>query len=105
MSVPDGIQNLYVKVETTNSVFEGMVAGMGLTAENGLDLTSQEAIDQALGNLFPLPEAGQTNYSFTLSETLLYLLKDFDGEHQFMLTVIDKNNQQANATLTVRVTK
>lgn len=105
MSVPDGIQNLYVKVETTNSVFEGMVAGMGLTAENGLDLTSQEAIDQALGNLFPLPEAGQTNYSFTLSETLLYLLKDFDGEHQFMLTVIDKNNQQASATLTVRVTK
>lgn len=105
MSVPDGIQNLYVKVKTTNSVFEGMVAGMGLTAENGLDLTSQEAIDQALGNLFPLPEAGQTNYSFTLSETLLYLLKDFDGEHQFMLTVIDKNNQQASATLTVRVTK
>lgn len=105
MSVPDGIQNLYVKVETTNSVFEGMVAGMGLTAESGLDLTSQEAIDQALGNLFPLPEAGQTNYSFTLSETLLYLLKDFDGEHQFMLTVIDKNNQQASATLTVRVTK
>lgn len=105
MSVPDGIQNLYVKVETTNSVFEGMVAGMGLTAENGLDLTSQEAIDQALGNLFPLPEVGQTNYSFTLSETLLYLLKDFDGEHQFMLTVIDKNNQQASATLTVRVTK
>ena len=82
-----------------------MVAGMGLTAENGLDLTSQEAIDQALGNLFPLPETGQTNYSFTLSETLLYLLKDFDGEHQFMLTVIDKNNQQASATLIVRVTK
>lgn len=105
MSVPDGILSMYVKVETTNSVFEGMVAGMGLTAESGLDLTSQEAIDQALGNLFPLPEAGQTNYSFTLSETLLYLLKDFDGEHQFMLTVIDKNNQQASATLTVRVTK
>lgn len=105
MSVPDGIQNLYVKIETGNSTFEGMVAGMGLTSENGLDLTSQEAIDQALGNLFPLPEVGQTNYSFTLSETLLSLLKEFDGEHQFMLTVIDKNNQQASATLTVRVTK
>lgn len=104
MSVPDGIQNLYVKVKTTNSIFEGMVSGMGLTAENGLDLTSQEAIDQALGSLFPLPEVGQTNYSFTLSKTLLDLLKEFDGEHQFMLTVIDQNNQQASATLTVRVT-
>lgn len=105
MSVPGGIQNLYVKVKAGNSEFEGMVAEMGLTTENGLDLTSQEAIDQALDNLFQLPKVGQTSYSFTLSETLLSLLKNFDGEHQFMLTVIDQNNQQASATLTVRVTK
>lgn len=105
MSVPGGIQNLYVKVKAGNSEFEGMVAEMGLTTEKGLDLTSQEAIDQALGGLFPLPEVGQTSYSFTLSKMLLDLLKEFDGEHQFMLTVIDKNNQQASATLTVRVTK
>lgn len=104
MAIDNGIQNLYVKVETSNGTFEGMVAGMGLTAENGLDLASQEAIDQALGNLFPLPEVGQTNYSFTLSETLLGLLKSFDGTHKFMLTVIDQNDQQASATLTVRVT-
>ena len=104
MAIDNGIQNLYVKVKTSNGIFEGMVAGMGLTAENGLDLASQEAIDQALGNLFPLPEVGQTNYSFTLSENLLELLKSFDGTHQFMLTVIDQNSQQASATLTVRVT-
>ena len=104
MAIDNGIQNLYVKVETSNGTFEGMVAGMGLTAENGLDLASQEAIDQALGNLFPLPEVGQTNYSFTLSETLLGLLKSFDGTHKFMLTVIDQNDQQASATLTVCVT-
>lgn len=103
MSVDEGIQNMYVKVDSGNDIFKGMVGEMGLTTDKGLDLTSDAA--KELGTLFTLPTPGDTSYSFTLSETLLGLLKEFEGEHRFMITVIDQSNQQASATLIVRVTK
>ncbi len=103
MSVDEGIQNMYVKVDSDNDIFKGMVGEMGLTTDKGLDLTSDAA--KELGTLFTLPTSGDTSYSFTLSETLLGLLKEFEGEHRFMITVIDQSNQQASATLIVRVTK
>ncbi|MBM6734044.1 DUF4493 domain-containing protein [Mediterranea massiliensis] len=103
MSIDEGIQNMYVKVDTSNDEFRGMVEQMGLTVDKGLDLTSDAA--KELGSLFTLPKPEDTNYSFTLSETLLGLLKDFTGIHHFNLTVIDQSNQQASAILTVRVTK
>ena len=103
MSVDEGIQNMYVKVDSDNDIFKGMVGEMGLTTDKGLDLTSDAA--KELGTLFTLPTPGDTSYSFTLSETLLGLLKEFEGEHRFMITVIDQSNQQASATLIVRVTK
>ena len=103
MSVPDGIQNLYVKVSTDNDSFKEAAGYMGLTTGSGLDLTSQAATD--LSELFSLPQTGDTNYSFILNSTLLGLLTNYPGIHNFMLTVIDQNNQQASATLTVRVTE
>ena len=104
MNIKNGMKNLFVKIETTNSTFEGMVEGMGLTAENGLDLMSQAAIDENLGGLFPLPEANQTEYTFTLSENLMGLLNSFAGTHQFMLTVVDQQDNQSSKTLKVTVT-
>lgn len=103
MSVPGGIQNLYVKVSTNNDSFKEAAGYMGLTTGNGLDLTSQAATD--LSELFSLPQTGDTDYSFILNSTLLGLLTNYPGTHNFMLTVIDQNNQQASATLTVRVTE
>lgn len=103
MAIDNGIQNLYVKVNTDDSGFEAAAGLMGLTEGNGLDLTSDAAAD--LGELFSLPKIGDTKYSFTLNSTLLGLLNNYPGKHDFVLTVIDQNNQQASATLTVRVTK
>lgn len=103
MSVPDGIQNLYVKVNTDNSGFETAAGLMGLTTGSGLDLTSEAATD--LSELFSLPQTGDTNYSFTLNSILLSLLNNYPGIHDFVLTVIDQNGEQASATLTVRVTQ
>lgn len=103
MAIDNGIQNLYVKVNTDDSGFEAAAGLMGLTEGNGLDLTSDAAAD--LGELFSLPKIGDTKYSFTLNSTLLGLLSNYSGKHDFVLTVIDQNNQQASATLTVRVTK
>lgn len=106
MSVQDGIQNMFVKVNTTDSTFEFAAGIMGLTSGDGLDLASDNATD--LSSLFTLPQIGDTSYSFTLNETLLALLMNnpgYVGEHKFTLTVIDKNNQQKSAILTIRVNK
>ena len=95
---------MFVKVNTTNSTFEMAAGLMGLTSGNGLDLASDDAAD--LGSLFALPQINDTIYSFTLNDALLSLLMNgpgYVGEHKFTLTVIDKNNQQKSAILTIRV--
>ena len=56
MTVPNGIKNVYVKIASTNSTFEGMVADMGLVNGDGMDLASDDA--QSLSELF-LPDMPQ----------------------------------------------
>lgn len=101
MNVKNGIKNLYVKIATTNSTFEGMVADMGLVDGDGMDLASESASE--LSDLFELPEAGATDYTFTMSETLFGLLGNFAGKHDFTLTVIDAEGNQQSATLTINI--
>lgn len=99
MTVPNGIKNVYVKIASTNSTFEGLVADMGLVNGDGMDLASDAATE--LASLFPLPEANATSYTFTMSSTLFELLGNFSGKHDFTLTVIDANNNSKSATLTI----
>lgn len=101
MGVEKGIQNVFVKVSTTNTVFEGMVAELGLVAGEGMDLASDEAA--ALAELFPLPEAGATEYTFSMSEMLFGLLGNFAGKHDFTLKVVDKEGNEKSAVLTITV--
>lgn len=105
MGIEKGIQNVFVKVSTTNTVFEGMVAELGLVAGDGMDLTSSEASD--LAELFPLPEAGATEYTFSMSEMLFTMLNGFEGKHDFTLKVVDKegNENEKSAVLTITVNK
>lgn len=103
MNVKNSIKNLYVKIKTTNESFEKMVSDFGLVDEDGLgmDLTSESA--SGLSALFPLPQVGATDYTFTMSETLFSMLGNFEGKHQFMLTVIDANGKKKQATLTIKI--
>lgn len=101
MNVKNGIKNLYVKIATTNSTFEGMVADMGLVDGDGMDLASESA--SGLSDLFELPEAGATDYTFTMSDMLFGLLGNFTGKHDFTLTVIDAEGNQQSATLTINI--
>lgn len=101
MDVKNGIKSVYVKIATTNSTFEGMVRDMGLVDGDGMDLASESAA--SLSSLFPLPQAGATEYTFTMSETLFGLLANFAGKHDFTLTVIDANGNQQSATLTINI--
>lgn len=101
MDIPNGIQNMYVSVKTTNEVFEGMVAEMGLTNGDGMDLTSEAASE--LAELFPLPKDGQTEYTFSMSESLFEMLGTFDGTHEFKLKVVDKEGNEESAVLTINI--
>lgn len=101
MNAKNGIQSVYVKIATTNSIFEGMVGDMGLINGDGMDLASEAAA--GLETLFPLPQSGATEYTFSMSGTLFGLLGNFAGKHDFMLTVIDAEGNQESATLTINI--
>jgi hypothetical protein len=101
MNAKNGIQNVYVKIATTNSTFEDMVRDMHLVDGDGMDLASEGAA--GLASFFPLPQTGATEYTFTMSETLFGLLANFAGKHDFMLTVIDAEGNQESATLTINL--
>lgn len=108
MDIPNGIQNMYVLVSTTNTVFEGMVAEIGLTSGEGMDLVNAEGTSgegTSLSELFPLPEAGQSDYTFTMSEMLFNMLGNFDGTHDFKLKVVDKEGNEKSAVLTINIQK
>lgn len=101
MNVENGIKNVYVKIDSTDDTFKGMVAGMGLVDGNGMDLTSDDASE--LASLFPLPKTGDTEYTFTMSETLFGLLGGFPGKHDFTLTIYDTEGNSESATLTINI--
>ena len=99
MNVPNGIKNVYVKITSTDTVFQGMVSGMGLVEEDGMDLVSEDA--STLAKLFPLPEKGAQNYTFTMSDELFFMLDNFSGIHSFSLRVVDANGNEESAKLTI----
>lgn len=103
MGVEKGIQNVFVKVTTTDDVFEGMVTDFGLVDGDGMDLASDGA--SGLAGLFPLPEAGTTEYTFSMSEMLFTMLNNFKGTHDFTLKVVDKEGNEKSAVLTITVNK
>ena len=103
MNVTNGIKNLYVQVNSDDETFSNLVDGMGLVAGEGLDLTSQDAIDNDLDKLFILPTIGSTTYSFTLSEQMLSLLQSFSGVHKFNLKITDSTGNYLVKTLSVTV--
>ena len=53
--------------------------------------------------LFPLPEVGATEYTFTMSDTLFGMLGNFAGKHDFSLTIVDANGNRESATLTINI--
>ncbi len=107
MNVMNGIKNVYVKIDTNNSTFNGLVTDMGLVNGDGMDLASDEAHEPAeggnmsLSSLFSLPDKDATTYRFEMNNTLFGLLNMYEGTHNFMLTVVDSKNNSATATLTI----
>lgn len=106
MTFENGVQNMYVLASSTNSSFANLLGQMGgLTTEPGLDLTSNEAKDNALDKLFDLPVVGDTEYSFTLKEDLLKLMQKqgCPGTHSYRLTAVDTKGNSVTKTLNVKI--
>ncbi len=99
MNVPGKIKDVRIQIKTTDSTFEGILADLGLTAEGGATLID----NKDLGALFPLPVAGETSYSFSLSDQLFSLLANFTGTHTFTITVSDEYDQSKSEDLIVVV--
>lgn len=102
MHVPSGIEHVYVKLETTDEIFEGLAGGMGLTTGDGMDLADSDNDEvQALGSLFDLPVKGAKDYSFTLSDNLFNMMGGFLGTHSFIVKVVDQEGSEKSVTLSV----
>ena len=103
MEAKEGIKNLFVKIESSNNDFTGMVSSMGLTAGDGMDLASGNEDLKELALLFPLPENGATDYTFTMSDTLFGLLGMYAGTHTFTLKLVDQQGNEASASLVITI--
>lgn len=101
MDIPNGIQNMYVLVGSTNEGFLDAVGPFGLTSDDGMDLASEKA--SGLGSLFKLPESNATKYEFSMSESLFSMLGSFPGKHDFKLKVVDTKGNEKSAILTINI--
>lgn len=101
MTFENGLQNMFVKVDSTDETFMSLVGGMGLVEGQGLDLTSPEA--EELSAIFPLPEVGADTYTFNLSAMMFNLMGSFEGTHSFILTAYDTTGEDLSKTLKVTI--
>ena len=101
MTVPNGIQNVYVKATTSDTSEDGLgtiFAELGFMTGDGLDLVTATVLE---GLITPLPKVGEENYIFVLGSLASLLTV---GEHSFTLKVVDqKGLSSASETLSFNV--
>lgn len=101
MNVPKGIKSIFVKIASSDAVFESLVGGMGLVEGDGMDLCSENAKD--LEKLFALPQKNDTTYDFSMSLELFQMLANFPGKHDFTLKIVDQEGNEKSAVLTINI--
>ena len=106
MTFENGLKGLYVLVKSSDSSFEELLGGMGLTTGDGLDLANLEGTGKdEFSQLFPLPNVDDSSYAFKLTPFLLGMLQSFSGEHTFQVTAVDALDNERSVTLKITVTK
>lgn len=101
MDVPNGIQNVYVKVDSSNEHFTNAAGMMGLTNGDGMDLVSDKA--KELSDFFPLPDSNSSEYKFSMTATLFQMLSNYKGKHEFTLKVVDLKGNSESAVLIINI--
>ena len=106
LRAPDGIAHVYVTITTTSTEEGGFAdAVLGVFGTNSFDLAypaTTDVEDGLSGLQLPMGEAviGQQEVRFDVSE-FVGLLDMFPGVHYFNLRVVDANDMEAEATLTI----
>lgn len=106
LRAPDGIAHVYVTITTTSTEEGGFAdAVLGVFGTNSFDLAypaTTDVEDGLSGLQLPMGDAviGQQEVRFDVSE-FVGLLDMFPGVHYFNLRVVDANDMEAEATLTI----
>ena len=101
ITVPDGIQSIVVKAETSHGTLGGILSGIGFVEGVDLVTTTNPAVSMALGQL---PVKGGTSYPFSVNGIISQALANAVGTHTFDVVVTDLNGETAEGTLTFSIT-
>lgn len=106
----NGIKSIKVKISSTSSGMEGVLAGMSSDYEGIEFLKGVEVVDNTtlikffndLGKEVKIPQKGDTEYTFPIGQFFSLLLM-IPGKHTFDLTVTDNDNNTKSGTLILTV--
>lgn len=105
MNVPNKIQNVFVKADTSDEGLKYIFGNMGFMTGEGVDLVTADGSlgeDSAdLSGLFELPTTDLDEYTFELGGLASYLTV---GTHSFTVKVVDQKGLSASGTLNIVVT-
>ena len=105
-----GLASIAVGITGGNDAFQAIISDTGLSSIDLLDssdVTLLTAVMQAFGLSFTAPSAGDTSYSFPISNfyqlVALYGATDADSAHTFDITVTDARGHSTTSSLSVQV--
>ena len=112
MSAENGLKSIMVKV---NSSSDEMMEQLGAVAEgypgvdlvNGCEVVGNQNLVAFLGSLgktITVPAEGDKNYTFPVGQFYLFL-GILPGEHNFVMTVTDKDGNKKTGTVKVTITE
>ncbi len=109
------LEAIYLSASSNNSDLANLISSMGMEAVSTTDATVQYAGVNILGELqtlqktilktwgFPLQDVvGKTEAAFDLSGLMEQLQADYQGDHEFVMTVVDDRGN--NTTVTLKIT-
>ena len=96
-----GFKEISVKITTSNSGFGAAISAIGLNQSvNILDENLNEMLVQVLNP----PSVGETEYTLNIASFFSMMNMYGPGTHTFDISVLDANNEEASASLTVTIT-
>ena len=103
---PNGLESAKVKIETSNSDFNGILSGLPFDQEGallkGAELIGNQAMEDLLEGLGHTPTKGVKEYTFPLG-AFLGTLSIAQGTHTFTLTLIDQKGKSVQGSIVITI--
>ena len=112
MSAENGLKSVMVKVNSSSDEMMGSLAAVGdeyagVDLVNGCEVVGNQNLVAFLGSLgktITVPAEGDKNYTFPVGQFYLFL-GILPGEHNFVMTVTDKDGNKKTGTVKVTITE